>query len=109
MVFLQGNSGATAHVPPYTLMAGVNNIVSLNAVGLRRSPEISDEDRRQVKEAFRLTYRAALRPGQALEKMDAWDDISPAAEKFREFVRKVIDAKPPFNRGLCPHRPHRRR
>jgi len=109
MVFLQGNSGATAHVPPYTIMADVNNVIGLNTIGLRRSPEISEEDRHQVKEAFRLTYRAALRPRQALARMDAWDGIGPAAIKFREFVRKVIEAKPPFDRGLCPHRLRRRR
>jgi len=108
MVFLQGNSGATAHVPPYTIMADVNNIIGLNSVGLRRAPDISEEDRRQIKEAFRLTYRASLSPREALAKMDDWPDITPATGRFREFLRKVIEAQPPFDRGLCPHRTGRR-
>ena len=109
MVFMQGNSGATAHVPPYTIMADVNNVVALNSVGLRRAPDISDEDRRQIKEAFRLTYRAALTPREALARMDDWPDITPAAGRFREFLRKVVVARPPFDRGLCSHRSGRRR
>ncbi len=108
MVFMQGNSGATAHVPPYTIMADVNNVVGLNSIGLRRAPDISDEDRRQIKEAFRLTYRAGLVPLEALAEMDDWPDITPAAAAFREFLRKVVEAKPPFDRGLCPHRTARR-
>jgi len=109
MVMTQGHSGASAHVPPYTLLARINYLVGLNAVGLRRAQDISDEDRRQIKEAFSLTYQAGLSPAQALERMDDWADMTPAAAKFREFVRKVITAERPFNRGLCPYRPDRRR
>lgn len=108
MVFLQGNSGATAHVPPFTIMAEVNNVIGLNTVGLRRSPEISDKARRQIKEAFRLTYRAGLTPKEALAEMDDWSDIAPGAETFREFLRKVLHAEPPFDRGLCSRRGGRR-
>lgn len=109
LVISQGLSGLAMHVPPYTICARINNVVGLNVVGLRRAPDISDEDRRQIKEAFRLTYRAGLTPAQAVEKMDQWPDITPAAAKFREFIRKVLAAEKPFNRGLCPHRPGARR
>ena len=102
-VMTQGHAGASTHVPPYTILAGINNVAGLNAVGLRRNPEITEEDRRQLKEAFRLTYRAGLTPAAALKEMDACTDWGPAAGKFREFVRKALTAPKPYNRGLCPH------
>ncbi len=91
------------HVPPYVLCTGVHNVISLNAVGLRRRPDISPEDRRQIKEAFQITYRRGLGPKLALEEMDARNDWGEAAGRFREFIRQVLKAEKPFNRGLCPH------
>lgn len=105
MVMTQGHAGISTHVPPFTLVSGkINKLVALNAVGLRRSPDITDEDRRQIKEAFRLTYRAGLTPAMALAEMDGWADISPAAAKFRQFLREVLTAEKPYKRPLCPHR-----
>jgi UDP-N-acetylglucosamine acyltransferase len=109
LAMVQGHSGASAHVPPYTTMARINYLVGLNVVGLRRAPDISDEDRRQIKEAFRLTYRAGLSAEQALAEMDAWPDMGEAAAKFREFIRRVVTAEGPFRRPLCRYRPDRRR
>ena len=103
MVIYQGNSIITMHVPPYVMGAMPRNrIVGLNTVGLRRAGHISDEDRRQIKEAFRITYRSSLTPTKALEKMDACTDWGLAAGKFRDFIRRVLMAEPPYNRGLCP-------
>jgi len=104
MVISQGNSIITMHIPPYTIAAGVNLVVGLNSIGLRRSPQISAEDRRQIKEAFALTYRRGLSPAKALEKMDACTDWGAAADKFRQFIRRVVTAKKPYNRGLAPLR-----
>jgi UDP-N-acetylglucosamine acyltransferase len=105
MVMFGGQGGASTHVPPFVLMGyGVNNLVGLNSVGLRRAPDITEEDRRQVKNAFRLTYRAGLTPAMVVAEMDAWTDISPAAVKWREFLRKVLSAERPHKRALCPHR-----
>ncbi len=101
MVMTQGNSGTSVHVPPYTLTAGINYVVGLNSVGLRRAAHISDEDRRQIKEAFRLTYRAGLPLAKAIEQMDRCADWGEAAGKFRDFARRVLAAKKPYNRGLA--------
>jgi len=102
MVMTQGMAGVSCHVPPYCLLAeGVNHIVGLNSVGLRRAPDISKEDHRQIKEAFNLTYRSKLPRDEALEKMDACTDWGPAAGKFRDFVHKVRNAEKPFKRPLC--------
>ena len=103
-VMTQGGSGTGMHVPPYSLLAGVNEIVGLNSIGLRRNPTLTNEDRKQIKEAFKLTYRSSLSPALALAEMDKAADWGTAAGKFREFVRKVVTAEKPRNRGLCPRR-----
>jgi UDP-N-acetylglucosamine acyltransferase len=100
----QGNSATSMHIPPFTLFAGANRVVSLNVVGMRRSKEITREDRRQVQEAFDLTYRNSLIVSDALQAMDERTEWGWAAARFRDFVRRVISARPPYNRGLCPLR-----
>ena len=109
MVMSQGSAAASMHVPPYCLLANINRVAGLNRVGLQRAEHIRAEDRRQIKEAFRLTYRSGLSPAEALAKMDQCTDWGEAAVKFREFIRRVVTAKPPFQRGLCPLRRRRRR
>jgi len=96
----QGQAGVSMHVPPYVILTRGNEISSLNSVGLRRAPDLTGEDRAQIKQAFRLTYRAGLTPPNALAEMDTHDDWGAPASAFREFVRRVLDAEPPYNRGL---------
>ena len=109
MAMMQGGTIMTMHLPPYVITAApVNNVAGLNRVGLRRAEHISSEDRAQIKEAFRLTYRSGLSPAKALEQMDACTDWGEAADKFRRFVRRVITAEGPNRRGLCPMRPRSR-
>lgn len=98
----QGGTHVSMHVPPYVICVEINKVVSLNIVGLRRDPAFTKEDVAQIHEAFNLTYRSQLTPAAALAKMDKCTDWGPAANEFREFVRKVINAKPPYAKGLCP-------
>jgi UDP-N-acetylglucosamine acyltransferase len=107
MVMSQGNAATSTHVPPYTLFSDVNRMVGLNVIGLRRSPGITEEDRRQIKEAFALTYRSGLPRAKTLEKMDACTDWDVPAGKFREFIRRVFTASKPYNRPLCAMRARR--
>jgi len=109
MVMTQGMAGASCHVPPYCLLAeGVNVLVGLNSVGLRRAEYISSEDHRQIKEAFDLTYRSKLPKSKVLAKLDACSDWGAAAGKFRDFIHRVVNAEKPFNRGLCKYSPKSR-
>lgn len=102
-VMTRGNGGISQHIPPYVMTGfGINCVAGLNSVGLRRDPNMSDQDRRQIKEAFRLTYRSGLLTSKALEKMDACADWGPAAIRFREFIRKALAAPRPYNRGIAP-------
>jgi UDP-N-acetylglucosamine acyltransferase len=103
-VMSQGNAATSMHIAPFTLFAGANSVVSLNAIGLRRAKEVTQEDRRQIREAFDLTYRSRLTLSDALRAMDERTEWGAAATRFRDFVRRVISAQPPYNRGLCPMR-----
>lgn len=102
LVMSRGHAGTSTHVPPYVMFADTNRVVGLNAVGLQRAPDLTDEDRRQIKEAFRLLYRSGLIPAKALERMDMCADWGQAADKFRQFIRRVLAAKEPYDRALCP-------
>jgi UDP-N-acetylglucosamine acyltransferase len=102
-VMTQGGSGISAHTPPYVMLAEINNIVGMNAIGLRRNPDLSDDDRRQIKEAFRLMYRSKLSTTEALARMDRQDWGEPAT-RFREFIRRAVEAQPPYKRGLSTMR-----
>ena len=100
----QGDAGISMHVPPFTVVANVSRVIGLNAIGLKRNRELTDEDRAQVRQAFRITYRSGLTVTDALAEMDRQTNWGAAAGRFREFVRKVLAAEKPYNRGLCPLR-----
>ena len=87
-------------MPPYVLFSQINQIVGLNAVGLRRAAHVAREDRRQIKEAFKLLYRSGLSTGKALERMDECTDWGEPADRFRQFVRRVLTAEPPYKRAM---------
>jgi UDP-N-acetylglucosamine acyltransferase len=103
LVMTQANSGASMHVPPYCTLSHINRIRALNAVGLRRADWIDHEDRRQIKELFRLLYRSGLSTGNAMKEMHARNDWTEAARAFVDFVAKAQQAQEPHNRGVCPH------
>ena len=102
-VMFQGCAQVSMHVPPFVMCAQDNNVVTLNVVGLKRSAEISDKDRLEVKEAFAITYRSGLTPRAALAEMNRHTEWAAPASAFRQFVQEALAAEKPFNRGLCPH------
>ncbi|MHC4716373.1 MAG: hypothetical protein ACYS5V_05335, partial [Planctomycetota bacterium] len=101
MVMTRGNSGTSQHVPPYVMLKDINCIVGLNNVGLRRAEHITSADHAQIKEAYRLLYRSGLTPTAALAEMDTRDDWQAPATAFRDFVRRVVTARDPYDRGLA--------
>ena len=104
-VMCQGGGFPSGHVPPYTLVGmRLNTVIGLNIIGLRRNPEITREDIRQIKEAFNITYRSGLSQEQYLEKLDSCTDWGEPASKFRDFIHKVVIAEKPYNRGLITYR-----
>lgn len=99
LVMVRGGADVGQHVPPYVLVAG-RYVYGLNRVGLQRCEHIGDEDRRQIREAFGLTYRSSLTPARAVEQMDGWADITAAAGRFRDFLRRVLQADRRHRRGI---------
>jgi len=99
-VMVQGNSALGVHTPPFVMCAGINNVVGLNIVGLRRAG-VTPEQRGQIKEAFHLLFRSHLPMRRVLEEMDKCTDWAGPAVRFRDFVRDVLQAKKPFNRPLA--------
>jgi UDP-N-acetylglucosamine acyltransferase len=99
----QGGAFVSMHVPPFVVCAGgVNMVIGLNTVGLRRRADITPHDREEIKEAFRITYQSGLTLGDAINEMTGKQDWGKAAAHFRDFVRRVYEAEPPFKRGLSP-------
>ena len=99
----QGGTFVSMHVPPFVVCSGVNNVVSLNSIGLRRRADLNPTDRQQVKDAFKIIYRSKYSLREAVDKMDKLQNWGMAGQRFRDFIKNVLNAEPPFNRGLCPH------
>lgn len=71
-------------VPPYVTIDGQSGyVVGLNSVGLRRAG-FTDEEMTQLKIAYRLIYRSALKWEEILTKLESQFATGPAAA-FREF------------------------
>ena len=101
---IRGTKAVSQHVPPFVMVMGNNYIAGLNIVGLRRADYIDQTDIKQIKEAYRLLYRSSLSLEEALKEMDAHTEWKAPAARFREFVRRVLTAQPPYNRGLVTAR-----
>ncbi len=104
LTMFRGQGAVSQHVPPFCMVMRKNLVGGLNVVGLRRAEGVTAADRAQVKEAYRLLYRSGLTPEKALGEMDARDDWGPPAGRFRDFVRRVLQAEAPYNRGLVTSR-----
>lgn len=100
MAMFRGNAGASQHVPPFCIVRGINELVGLNVIGMRRAG-FSSAERLQVKQAYQLLYRQGLTPRAALEEMDGHTEWAAPAAKFREFCRRVVTAQKPYQRGFA--------
>lgn len=89
----QGNSAFSKDLPPFTIGSGVNQVVGLNIVGMRRAG-LAAGDRAEVKEAFKILYKSGLNVRQALERA--------RERKWHVHGRAFFDfAAAPGKRGLC--------
>ena len=93
LAITQGLSGFGKDLPPFVVGAGVNKVVGLNVVGLRRAG-LSAEARAEIKAAFHLLYESGLNVSQTLERANerTWGE---AAQAFFDFVAAAK------KRGLC--------
>ncbi|MGH8094419.1 MAG: acyl-ACP--UDP-N-acetylglucosamine O-acyltransferase [Chthoniobacterales bacterium] len=93
LAITQGGSGFGKDIPPFVTAAGVNTVVSLNVVGLRRAG-YGAEERAEVKAAFRLLYESGLNVSQALAQARERTWREPA-QAFFDFVASAE------RRGIC--------
>lgn len=73
----QGVAGTSLDIPPFTILAGINEIAGLNVVGIKRGG-FETEDRKEIKEVYRIVYRSQLNFKQAKEKLDSREWGEPA-------------------------------
>lgn len=94
LAMLGGLSAISKDVPPFcmTRSGSLNLIVGLNIVGLRRAG-FAPGQRKEVRRAFDLLYRAGLNVSQAIKKMSAEFTDGPALE----FLTFIVESE----RGLC--------
>ena len=94
LVMVQGSSAFGKDLPPFVVAAERNSVFGLNIVGMRRAG-LSANDRREIKEVFKLVYLSGLNTSQALKKAEMMTLNAPA----REFLDFVAKSK---KRGICP-------
>lgn len=84
-----GGSPVNSHVPPFTRAAGYSGpIVGMNTVGLKRSAEFTDEDRKVIKDVYRMFFREA---GQTMDLVQAIRKAhggNQHAEHFCRFIER---------------------
>jgi UDP-N-acetylglucosamine acyltransferase len=96
LAMVGGHARIAKDVPPFvTVDGGTGFVVGLNQIGLRRAG-FSSQDVTQLKDAYRLIYRAGLTWTEILHRLQAEFCEGPAAHYF-QFVSATT-------RGILPER-----
>ena len=94
LAMMQGCSGVSLDLPPFTIVRGINGMCGLNSVGLKRAG-FAAEERRELKQAYHALFlRDDLRK-EALEKARAGFTGVLAGQ--------LIDFVATSQRGTCSH------
>jgi len=89
---MQGGSGISKDLPPFTVARGNNGICGLNVIGLRRAGYAAAE-RLELKNLYRALFRSGKNLGEAL--VSAREHFSsPGAKVMLEFIAAA-------KRGVC--------
>lgn len=106
----QGHTGVSKHVPPFCMIGGVNHVSGLNKVGMRRLARLTDADRREIGEAFRLIFQGSG-PASMSSRLEraAAARFGPEAMRFVDFVSATLNDEGPWRRGLVSRTTRRRR
>ncbi len=92
LALMQGGSGISKDLPPFTIARGQNGICGLNIIGLRRAG-LKAEERLELKELYHALFRTTAPLGQVL---------ASAREKFKSEPAKVMmDFVAVSKRGVC--------
>ncbi|MCF7957026.1 MAG: acyl-ACP--UDP-N-acetylglucosamine O-acyltransferase [Phycisphaerae bacterium] len=93
MTMIAGKARLYMDVPHYMMTNHDGHIVGLNVVGLRRSGFTADE-RKQIKEAYKILYRDTRDFSQAIKNL--------AASELTELTQPLLDfVQAPSKRGIA--------
>ena len=96
---LGGQSAVSSDLPPFCTASGLNNLVALNVVGLRRSG-LDKSGLEQVRWAFNTLFLKGHTNQTAIATLEARaGENGPAAELIAELAQFVRQSE----RGLVPH------
>jgi UDP-N-acetylglucosamine acyltransferase len=87
LALLSGTSCTTKDMPPFVMQQGINCIVGINVVGMRRAG-ISNAEIQAVHQAFHILFRSGLMTSVALEQIDRSLSGSPAVAELAAFIRR---------------------
>lgn len=96
LAMLAGMSVTTKDVPPFVTQQYIDNVVSVNVVGMRRAGFTNDEIT-AVRQAFRILFHEELPFGVALDRIEPAYGHYPAVAEMIAFVRTS-------KRGISPMR-----
>ena len=84
--FLAGGAIVQRDVPPYVMVAGnPAQPHAVNSEGLKRRG-FTEEQVRNVRDAYRILYRSELKLAEALEKLGALGETQPEVRAFVDFI-----------------------
>ena len=87
LAFLAGGAIVQRDVPPYVMVAGNPALPhSVNTIGLKRRG-FSEEQVKNVRNAYRVLYRSDLKLAEALAKLDLVAETRSEIKAFVDFVR----------------------
>ena len=100
LALLSGCSISTNDMPPFVLQQGVNNVVGLNIIGMRRAGMTNDQIT-AVRQAFKVLFCENLPFGVALARVEPeLGHVAPVAELIA-FIRASKRGISPMRGGLA--------
>jgi UDP-N-acetylglucosamine acyltransferase len=97
--FLGGISAVAKDLPPFTMASGVNNVIGLNLIGLRRGG-VSTEAVDVLNAAFKTLYLAGHSVPTAVKLLHQKADAGPPGAQL---IRELAEFTETSERGLVPH------
>lgn len=83
---MRGLSGASRDVPPFSIVDWQHTVRGVNVVGLKRAGW-SDQQIRQIKDAFSLLFRKGRNLSLALREVESRGGLSPDVDALLAFIR----------------------
>lgn len=105
LAMMQGGSGVSMDLPPYTMAVGNNGICGLNVIGLRRAG-FDNAVRLELKRLYRFVFLGKLPLRTAIAQARAEFNSEPSKVMLDFMETSMVTS----HRGVCPHvagsRPH---